>query len=117
MSGTVPSISSPSVTTATTAALSGLSNTPATTQVGAQANDPQMNEFLTLLVAQLQNQDPMNPTDPAAATQPTCWIATGWRRRRTDSTPAMIADRLIIAITNSPARSVTSSYSGGRRGV
>jgi flagellar basal-body rod modification protein FlgD len=64
MSGTVPSISSPSVTTATTAALSGLSNTPATTQVGAQANDPQMNEFLTLLVAQLQNQDPMNPTDP-----------------------------------------------------
>ena len=23
-----------------------------------------MNEFLTLLVAQLQNQDPMNPTDP-----------------------------------------------------
>jgi len=64
MSGTVPSISTPSVTSATSAALSGLSNTPATTQVGAQANNPQMNQFLTLLVAQLKNQDPMNPTDP-----------------------------------------------------
>ena len=64
MSGTIPSVSVPSVSTATTAALSGLSNTPATTQVGAQASDPQMNQFLTLLVAQLQNQDPMNPTDP-----------------------------------------------------
>ncbi len=69
MSGTVssiatPSVATPSVTTATSAALSGLSSTPPTTQVGAQANNPQMNEFLTLLVAQLKNQDPMNPTDP-----------------------------------------------------
>jgi flagellar basal-body rod modification protein FlgD len=44
--------------------LSALSSTPATTQVGAQANDPQMNEFLQLLTAQLQNQDPLSPTDP-----------------------------------------------------
>jgi len=47
--------------TNTTAALS---STPATTQVGANANNAQMNQFLTLLVAQLQNQDPMQPTDP-----------------------------------------------------
>jgi flagellar basal-body rod modification protein FlgD len=45
-------------------ALSTLSSTPATTQVGTKANNPQMNQFLTLLVAQLQNQDPMQPTDP-----------------------------------------------------
>jgi flagellar basal-body rod modification protein FlgD len=45
-------------------ALSTLSSTPATTQVGTNANNPQMNQFLTLLVAQLQNQDPMQPTDP-----------------------------------------------------
>lgn len=43
--------------------LSGLT-TPATTQVGSDANDSTMNEFLQLLVAQLQNQDPTNPTDP-----------------------------------------------------
>lgn len=44
--------------------LNTLTNTPASTQVGAQANDPQMNEFLQLLTAQLQNQDPTAPTDP-----------------------------------------------------
>jgi flagellar basal-body rod modification protein FlgD len=47
-----------------TNALSTLASTPATTQVGANANNPQMDQFLTLLVAQLQNQDPMQPTDP-----------------------------------------------------
>jgi flagellar basal-body rod modification protein FlgD len=62
MSGTLSPVTS--LNTATTAALSGLSSTPATTQVGPQANNPQMNEFLTLLVAQLKDQDPMNPTDP-----------------------------------------------------
>jgi flagellar basal-body rod modification protein FlgD len=57
MSGSVTS-------TPITSSLNTLSNTPATTQVGANANNPQMNQFLTLLVAQLQNQDPMSPTDP-----------------------------------------------------
>jgi flagellar basal-body rod modification protein FlgD len=54
------SISQPSATSP----LNTLSSTPPTTQVGANANNPQMNQFLTLLVAQLQNQDPMQPTDP-----------------------------------------------------
>ncbi len=45
-------------------ALNALSSTPATTQVGANAGNSQMNEFLTLLTAQLKNQDPLQPTDP-----------------------------------------------------
>jgi flagellar basal-body rod modification protein FlgD len=45
-------------------AINTLNNSPAITQVGANANNAQMNQFLTLLVAQLQNQDPMKPTDP-----------------------------------------------------
>jgi flagellar basal-body rod modification protein FlgD len=54
-----------STTPATAAAsLSALANTASTTQVGAGANDSNMNEFLTLLTAQLKNQDPTNPTDP-----------------------------------------------------
>lgn len=54
-----------STTPATVAnTLAGLTTSSATTQVGANANDPNMNEFLTLLTAQLQNQDPTNPTDP-----------------------------------------------------
>jgi flagellar basal-body rod modification protein FlgD len=57
MSGSVTQTNAPS-------ALGALSSTPATTQVGANANNAQMNQFLTLLVAQLQNQDPMRPTDP-----------------------------------------------------
>jgi len=47
-----------------TNAINTLNSTPAVTQVGANANNAQMNQFLTLLVAQLQNQDPMQPTDP-----------------------------------------------------
>ena len=53
-----------SVTQTNAAALSSLNSSPAITQVGANANNAQMNQFLTLLVAQLQNQDPMKPTDP-----------------------------------------------------
>src|ERR1700704_2060293 len=49
---------------ATNSLLSTLNTTPATTQIGANANNPQMNQFLTLLTAQLKNQDPMKPTDP-----------------------------------------------------
>ena len=51
-------------TTAASSLLNTLSATPASTTVGAQANDPQMNEFLQLLTAQLKNQDPSSPTDP-----------------------------------------------------
>src|ERR1700759_3303951 len=47
-----------------TSPLGALANTAATTQVGPGANDANMNEFLTLLTAQLKNQDPTNPTDP-----------------------------------------------------
>jgi len=51
-----PSITSPAA---------GSSNTPAATQTKAVSNDPLANEstFLTLLVAQLKNQDPENPPD------------------------------------------------------
>ncbi len=48
----------------TTSSVGTAGGTPAITQVGPNANNPQMNQFLTLLVAQLQNQDPMQPTDP-----------------------------------------------------
>jgi flagellar basal-body rod modification protein FlgD len=44
--------------------LSALAAKPSTTQVGATAGDAQLNQFLTLLTAQLKNQDPMQPTDP-----------------------------------------------------
>jgi flagellar basal-body rod modification protein FlgD len=37
---------------------------PASTQIGTHANNQQMNQFLTLLTAQLKNQDPMKPADP-----------------------------------------------------
>lgn len=55
-----------STTPITTAAstLTSLASKPATTKVGAGAKDTQMNQFLTLLTAQLKNQDPMAPTDP-----------------------------------------------------
>ena len=49
---------------ATSPLLSTLGNTPASTTVGPQAKDAQMNQFLTLLTAQLKNQDPTAPTDP-----------------------------------------------------
>ncbi len=51
-------------TVPTTTSLTALTNAAATTKVGAQANETQMNQFLTLLTTQLKNQDPMQPTDP-----------------------------------------------------
>ena len=39
-------------------------STPATTQIGPQANQAQLNQFLTLLTTELKNQDPTKPTDP-----------------------------------------------------
>jgi len=44
--------------------LSTLANSAATSRVGAQAGQTQMNQFLALLTAQLKNQNPTQPTDP-----------------------------------------------------
>ncbi len=52
------------MSTVTTSTLSALGNSQASTKVGEKANETQMNQFLTLLTAQLRNQDPMQPTDP-----------------------------------------------------
>lgn len=51
-------------TTISSPLLNTLNNTPGSKTIGAQANDAQMNQFLKLLTAQLQNQDPSAPTDP-----------------------------------------------------
>ena len=48
----------------TGSSIQSLSNTAATTQVGAQAGNTQENQFLQLLMTELQNQDPTQPTDP-----------------------------------------------------
>jgi flagellar basal-body rod modification protein FlgD len=61
---TAQSTTTQPTTTQPTSTLAGLSSTPSTTQVGPQAGDAQLNQFLQLLTAQLQNQDPMQPTDP-----------------------------------------------------
>ena len=58
--------------------ISGVSNTPQST---ANSNSPKtaaemQNQFLTLLVAQLQNQDPMSPMDNAQMTSQMAQIST-----------------------------------------
>lgn len=59
--------------------ISGVSNTPsnttATSSTAKTAADMQ-NQFLTLLVAQLQNQDPMSPMDNAQMTSQMAQIST-----------------------------------------
>src|SRR5580698_3235821 len=55
---------SSSITLSGTPSLNSVSSTAPTTQIGPNANNPQMNQFLTLLTAQLKNQDPTTPTDP-----------------------------------------------------
>jgi flagellar basal-body rod modification protein FlgD len=42
----------------------GAAAPPPTTQIGPQAGQTEMNQFLTLLTTQLKNQDPTQPTDP-----------------------------------------------------
>src|SRR5476651_2209912 len=53
---------SPIANQSPTAPASGASTSPAT---AANPSDVTKNMFLQLLVAQLKNQDPLNPTDPA----------------------------------------------------
>ncbi len=48
----------------TTAANSATAASSASQTVNGTVNSINYNEFLTLLVAQLKNQDPSNPTDP-----------------------------------------------------
>jgi flagellar basal-body rod modification protein FlgD len=49
---------------------------PASTSAGASGSDSLQNTFLTLLVTQLQNQDPLNPTDNAQITSQMAQIST-----------------------------------------
>jgi len=44
-------------------ASSGATNSSSTTTTSSSSGDVNKNMFLQLLVAQLQNQDPLNPTD------------------------------------------------------
>jgi flagellar basal-body rod modification protein FlgD len=72
--------------TAITSALSGSTRAPATAATGATASDPAslttsgsteaQDRFLKLLVAQMSNQDPMNPMDNAQMTSQLAQINT-----------------------------------------
>src|SRR4051812_38560800 len=85
-----------SITTpATTAAsLSTLKGTAATSQVGSGADNTQMNEFLTLLTAQLKNQDPTNPTDPTQFVAQLAQFSTVEQLTRSNTTLDTIAQSL-----------------------
>jgi flagellar basal-body rod modification protein FlgD len=50
--------------TSATSNSNGLSASTATSQIGPQANQTLMNQFLTMLTTELKNQDPTQPTDP-----------------------------------------------------
>ncbi len=53
-----------SVTSLTTPVASGTTSTPSSSTTAANAPTVDYNQFLQLLVAELQNQDPTAPTDP-----------------------------------------------------
>ncbi|MBV9829043.1 MAG: flagellar hook assembly protein FlgD [Alphaproteobacteria bacterium] len=69
-------------------------NTPATTQVGAQAGNPQMNQFLTLLTTQLKNQDPTQPTDPTQFVAQLAQFSTVEQLTQSNSTLTSISSSL-----------------------
>ncbi|HWW23428.1 MAG TPA: flagellar hook capping FlgD N-terminal domain-containing protein [Edaphobacter sp.] len=55
-----------STTTQTTAATAKASTTSSTTSSTSTGSTITANDFLTLLVSELKNQDPTQPTDPTA---------------------------------------------------
>jgi flagellar basal-body rod modification protein FlgD len=81
-------------TTSSIATIGGLAGTPTTTQVGAQANNPQMNQFLTLLVAELKNQDPTQPTDPTQFVAQLAQFSTVEQLTQSNTTLTTIAQSL-----------------------
>ena len=52
------------MTVSPTSSATGASSTASNTNAAAQAATVNYNQFLQLLVTELQNQDPTNPTDP-----------------------------------------------------
>ena len=54
---------------ARTAALGGAANSASATSPGTSSGDISSNDFLTLLVTEMKNQDPTQPTDPNAYIQ------------------------------------------------
>ena len=68
--------SSPTTGSAATSGTSSTSATTSTTPNATQAAKEAADRFLTLLVAQLQNQDPLNPMDNAQVTTQLAQIST-----------------------------------------
>ena len=56
---------SPTPTTGTTTPIASSSSSAATTASTAAAASLNFNSFLQLMIAEMQNQDPTNPTDPS----------------------------------------------------
>ena len=69
-------------------------STPATTQIGAQANQTVMNQFLTLLTTELKNQDPTQPTDPTQFVTQLAQMSNVEQVTQSNSTLSTIASTL-----------------------
>jgi flagellar basal-body rod modification protein FlgD len=94
----------PNVTGYTTAASSGQVNAP--TQTASQLNT----EFLTLLMAQLQNQDPTNPVDDTQMLSQQAQISSLQQMQSLNSNfVAMMAMQNVAQATNMIGHTVTGT--------
>ena len=80
-----------------TAAKSSKTSTAGTTATGAAGSATSMqNQFLTMLSAQLQNQDPMNPMDNAAITSQMAQLSTVTGINQLNTTLQALSDSMAL---------------------
>ena len=91
-------------TTPANSALASMNSTPATTKVGAQAGQTQMNQFLQLLTTQLKNQNPTQPTDPTQFVAQLAQFSTVEQSVQTNAT--------LTTISKAMSGMALSQYSG-----
>lgn len=102
-----------SVTPLATTAASGAGSTTSTGNTASQLSNPQM--FLKLLVAELQNQDPTNPTSPSTILQQTSELAQ--MESVTKQTTAITAAQTIAQDTEATGlvgKTVTATIAGNK---
>jgi flagellar basal-body rod modification protein FlgD len=100
---------SPGITTKSTKSDSGSNNT----MTGASAQEIE-DRFLTLLVSQIKNQDPLNPLDNAQLTTQLAQISTVGGIDRMNTTLSAI--QALLAAQKTETGSGTSGGTGGTSG-
>ena len=93
----------------------GSSGAPSSTgQAGEGVNDLDINSFLSLLIAEMQNQDPMNPMDNAAMIEQIGQIRSiGATSQLTESLNSLTTNQQLVTASSLIGQEITGASDAG----